>query len=70
MMKNLSTVLISAGLLLISNCAQETTENTGTKRLPDAIIYGVRKAGTRALLEFLSIHTKFGFNLLKMMKDR
>lgn len=58
MMKNLSTVLISAGLLLISNCAQETTENTGTKRLPDAIIYGVRKAGTRALLEFLSIHTK------------
>ena len=29
------------------------------KRLPGALIYGVRKAGTRAILEFLRIH--FGF---------
>ncbi|KPP72283.1 heparan sulfate glucosamine 3-O-sulfotransferase 3B1-like [Scleropages formosus] len=28
----------------------------GTKRLPQAIIIGVRKGGTRALLEFLRIH--------------
>lgn len=28
----------------------------GTKRLPQAIIIGVKKGGTRALLEFLRIH--------------
>ena len=28
------------------------------KRLPDAIVIGVRKCGTRALLEFLSIHPR------------
>ena len=28
------------------------------KRLPDAIIFGVRKGGTRALLEFVEINTK------------
>lgn len=28
----------------------------GTKRLPNAIIIGVKKGGTRALLEFLRIH--------------
>ena len=33
-------------------------ENLENKRLPDAIIYGVRKGGTRALLEFLRIHPK------------
>ena len=26
------------------------------KRLPDALVYGIRKAGTRAILEFLRIH--------------
>ena len=28
------------------------------QRLPDAIIYGVRKGGTRALLEFLRINSQ------------
>ncbi|GAA6077874.1 heparan sulfate glucosamine 3-O-sulfotransferase 3B1 [Tachysurus ichikawai] len=29
---------------------------SGTKRLPQAIIVGVKKGGTRALLEFLRVH--------------
>ncbi|KAJ7401748.1 hypothetical protein BTVI_92968 [Pitangus sulphuratus] len=29
---------------------------SGTKRLPQAIIIGVKKGGTRALLEFLRVH--------------
>ena len=44
--------------------AGETIENVDderTKRLPDTLIYGVRKGGTRALLEFLDINPKIGF---------
>uniref|UniRef100_H3AD28 Sulfotransferase n=1 Tax=Latimeria chalumnae TaxID=7897 RepID=H3AD28_LATCH len=40
---------------------QRTTNNTGTpkfgnKRLPQAIIVGVKKGGTRAVLEFIRVH--------------
>lgn len=38
-------------LFLIENIASNTL-----KRLPDAIIFGVRKGGTRALLEFIDMH--------------
>ncbi|KAK7113511.1 hypothetical protein V1264_012785 [Littorina saxatilis] len=34
----------------------DNTSSSGTRRLPGAIIIGVKKAGTRALLEFLRIH--------------
>uniref|UniRef100_W5UEB2 Sulfotransferase n=1 Tax=Ictalurus punctatus TaxID=7998 RepID=W5UEB2_ICTPU len=39
----------SGGLSTFSN-------GSGTKRLPQAIIVGVKKGGTRALLEFLRVH--------------
>jgi len=50
-------------ILLISYpvCADESIEDVEderTHRLPDALIYGVRKGGTRALLEFLDINPK------------
>lgn len=32
------------------------SSGSGTKRLPQAIIVGVKKGGTRALLEFLRVH--------------
>ena len=32
------------------------TQQNGTKKLPQAIIIGVKKGGTRALLEFIRIH--------------
>ncbi|XP_033100390.1 heparan sulfate glucosamine 3-O-sulfotransferase 6-like [Anneissia japonica] len=33
-----------------------TLNNKGTSKLPDAIIIGVKKGGTRALLEFIRLH--------------
>ncbi|KAL4624549.1 heparan sulfate glucosamine 3-O-sulfotransferase 3B1-like [Arapaima gigas] len=39
-----------------SGAAISVLSSFGTKRLPQAIIIGVRKGGTRALLEFLRIH--------------
>merc|ERR1719277_2985642 len=32
------------------------TQDEPVKRLPDAIVFGIRKGGTRAILEFLRVH--------------
>lgn len=41
---------------LFSTIISSSTEVTNSKSLPQAIIIGVKKCGTRALLKFLSIH--------------
>ena len=35
---------------------KNVTVETGNKKLPECIIIGVRKGGTRALLEMLTLH--------------
>ena len=40
-----------------NNTIGNTSNKTFTKRLPQAIIIGVKKGGTRALLEFLKLHS-------------
>ncbi|XP_009078201.1 PREDICTED: LOW QUALITY PROTEIN: heparan sulfate glucosamine 3-O-sulfotransferase 3B1-like, partial [Acanthisitta chloris] len=40
----------------ISSPISSFFNGSGTKRLPQAIIIGVKKGGTRALLEFLRVH--------------
>ena len=42
--------------LMILAIAGSTEEEEPVKRLPDAIVFGIRKAGTRAILEFLRVH--------------
>lgn len=45
------------GYLSSSSAASSTSSHNGTQqRLPGAIIIGVRKGGTRALLEMLNLH--------------
>jgi len=41
---------------IISSSSSSPSEVTHSKNLPQAIIIGVKKCGTRALLKFLSIH--------------
>lgn len=48
-------ILVLALLSLLSTIVS-STEFTNAKTLPQAIIIGVKKCGTRALLKFLSIH--------------
>jgi amino acid transporter len=43
-------------LLTIISSSSSSSETTNSKNLPQAIIIGVKKCGTRALLKFLSIH--------------
>ncbi|XP_056328066.1 heparan sulfate glucosamine 3-O-sulfotransferase 1 [Danio aesculapii] len=49
-----SSVLVSD---VISPPDAALIPHTNTRRLPDIIIIGVRKAGTRALIQMLSLHT-------------
>ncbi|CAM9154698.1 unnamed protein product, partial [Lampetra fluviatilis] len=39
-----------------SSSSGSSFSSFGTKKLPDAIIIGVKKGGTRALLEFIRVH--------------
>jgi hypothetical protein len=48
----LSIVCILSTIISLSS----SSEVTNSKNLPQAIIIGVKKCGTRALLKFLSIH--------------
>ena len=49
-------LLTIIGCLTISSCWSEIFSNNHSKNLSQAIIIGVKKCGTRALLKFLSIH--------------
>ncbi|CAF0872368.1 unnamed protein product [Adineta ricciae] len=49
-------LLTIIGFLTISSCWSEIFSNNHPKNLSQAIIVGVKKCGTRALLKFLSIH--------------
>ena len=42
-------------ILMLATAAMGQTASK-VRRLPDSIVIGVRKAGTRAILEFLRIH--------------
>ena len=45
----------SASVVQTKESANKTSE-TGVRKLPECIIIGVRKGGTRALLEMLTLH--------------
>lgn len=47
---------VSAQAAAISGGGMSVSNSFGTKKFPQAIIIGVKKGGTRALLEFLRIH--------------
>uniref|UniRef100_W5LS27 Sulfotransferase n=1 Tax=Astyanax mexicanus TaxID=7994 RepID=W5LS27_ASTMX len=48
--------ITSVNLITLQPNQSEMPEDDGTKRLPQALIIGVKKGGTRALLEFLRVH--------------
>lgn len=52
-MKSILTLIQLANLVISQDVPQGEEK---IRRLPGAIVYGVRKAGTRAILEFLRIH--------------
>ena len=49
-------VLVIVAIVCILSTVTSSSEVTNSKQLPQAIIIGVKKCGTRALLKFLSSH--------------
>lgn len=49
-------VLVARILCIFATILSSSTDARQPKQLPRAIIIGVKKCGTRALLKFLSIH--------------
>ena len=49
-------ILILGIAFLLTSSILSSTEVQPSKQLPQAIIIGVKKSGTRALLKFLSVH--------------
>jgi hypothetical protein len=49
-------IVVLAIVCILSTIISSSSEVTNSKHLPQAIIVGVKKCGTRALLKFLSIH--------------
>ena len=43
-------------ILMLMTLSLHAQTSSKERRLPDSIVIGVRKAGTRAILEFLRIH--------------
>ena len=49
-------ILLMFSSLLLTTVCSTLPEDPAKKRLPEAIIIGVKKAGTRALLEYLRLN--------------